>query len=340
MAVTIKEIAAEAQVSFQAVSAVLNGKNNCRVSQETRERILRIAKELGYRKNFGYQLMQNKRTRTAAIVLSSIFKMGREEHIRNLVMILLDKLHAIGYSTYCNNVMTSDPVDNMEKIRELAARGAEHFIFIGTPFGHREIEAELNKRRLTHIGFQSEFSRNLNVDSTGASAEIFRFFQQKAGDDFRLLLPQEKGEDPFRNNTRFQGLRTLFPEKSPDELIRRFVLLLPQDLTLAENMMDMKFSIGYNLAAMAMQSPNPPKALFFFTDHYALGGVSYLHEKGFRVGQDVLAAGFNNIDAVRYHILPITSVEQPLPEIAEILLNVAFGDEPFQQTMKLKVHFR
>lgn len=49
---TLRDVAAEAQVSPFTVSAVLNGsKSNTRVSPETRERIQRAAQELGYRPN-------------------------------------------------------------------------------------------------------------------------------------------------------------------------------------------------------------------------------------------------------------------------------------------------
>ena len=52
MPVTIKQIAQQAQVSHGAVSAVLNDRrNSIRVSEQTRERILKIAEELGYRRN-------------------------------------------------------------------------------------------------------------------------------------------------------------------------------------------------------------------------------------------------------------------------------------------------
>jgi len=50
MAGTIKEVAKRAGVSYQAVSAVLNG-NNSRVSKTTRERIFRAVEEIGYHPN-------------------------------------------------------------------------------------------------------------------------------------------------------------------------------------------------------------------------------------------------------------------------------------------------
>lgn len=48
-AVTIRDVAKAAGVSIATVSSVLNNRNQTRISSETRERVLKVAKELGYR---------------------------------------------------------------------------------------------------------------------------------------------------------------------------------------------------------------------------------------------------------------------------------------------------
>lgn len=48
MPVTMKDIAALIGVSRQAVAAALEGNGHTRVSQETREKVLKVARELNY----------------------------------------------------------------------------------------------------------------------------------------------------------------------------------------------------------------------------------------------------------------------------------------------------
>lgn len=48
-AVTIRDVAKAAGVSIATVSSVFNARNHVRISPETRERVLKVAKELGYR---------------------------------------------------------------------------------------------------------------------------------------------------------------------------------------------------------------------------------------------------------------------------------------------------
>ena len=59
---TIKDIAREAGISFQAVASVLSHRGTSRVSEATRARVNDIAQKLGYRPNFGYKLFRKQRT--------------------------------------------------------------------------------------------------------------------------------------------------------------------------------------------------------------------------------------------------------------------------------------
>jgi DNA-binding LacI/PurR family transcriptional regulator len=53
--ITLKDVAAHAGIGYPSVSAVLNGSKGQHVAMETRERILRAAEELGYRRNASKQ---------------------------------------------------------------------------------------------------------------------------------------------------------------------------------------------------------------------------------------------------------------------------------------------
>ena len=68
--VTIKDIARKARVSIATVSHVLSGSG--RVSPETRERVKRIATELGYRPNLVARSLKSRRTHTIGMVISDI----------------------------------------------------------------------------------------------------------------------------------------------------------------------------------------------------------------------------------------------------------------------------
>lgn len=69
MAATLKDIANRANVSIRAVTFAIHGEEG--VSPRTRERILAIAKELGYRPNLAAQAVSTGRFNCVALLLSS-----------------------------------------------------------------------------------------------------------------------------------------------------------------------------------------------------------------------------------------------------------------------------
>lgn len=68
--VTVKDIAAAVGVSVATVSNVLNGRPN--VGRLARQRVLRAAKDLGYRPNRAAQAMRTGRTRAIGLVLPDL----------------------------------------------------------------------------------------------------------------------------------------------------------------------------------------------------------------------------------------------------------------------------
>ena len=60
MAVTVKQIADELNISFQLVSAVLNNKNYCRASEEKKRLIRETAAKMGYMPNVNARVLAGK----------------------------------------------------------------------------------------------------------------------------------------------------------------------------------------------------------------------------------------------------------------------------------------
>lgn len=71
MSYTIKDIAKEAGVSITTVSLILNNKE-CRISDETRERVIEVAKKHNYRPNFSARALVTKKTNTIGLIIPDI----------------------------------------------------------------------------------------------------------------------------------------------------------------------------------------------------------------------------------------------------------------------------
>lgn len=77
MAITIRQVAAAANVSPMAVSKVLHGKgSNVRVSDDTAERIRRVAREMRYQPNHLARSLRTHRTQTIGLVFEHFERLG------------------------------------------------------------------------------------------------------------------------------------------------------------------------------------------------------------------------------------------------------------------------
>ena len=82
MSVTIREVAKKAGVSVATVSRVFNGSGN--VKANTRERIVRVAKQLRYVPNSAARSLTTNRTHTLGVLLPDLYGEFFSEVIRGL----------------------------------------------------------------------------------------------------------------------------------------------------------------------------------------------------------------------------------------------------------------
>ena len=134
MPITMQELARLAGCSSSAVSRVLNGKARGLVSAERRERILRYAREYGYRANPAARgLVQGKTYRLGICVEGSLARHGVSEHIN--VLEQLQQFSAAGQRDgYAMEIIVLDVSRPAEEIaRELKGKAVDGFVFLTWP---------------------------------------------------------------------------------------------------------------------------------------------------------------------------------------------------------------
>ena len=334
---TIKDIAREAGISFQAVASVLSHRGTSRVSEATRARVEEIAQKLGYRPNFGYKLFRKQRTATVAIV-SAMRRFDGEEHLQTLCLRLMDAFNSLGYATYYDNSLTMDAEENLGRMRELISRGASHFVFIGAPIGHLEILAELDRHGLSYIGTDTYIPRHVMPDSQKAVEMVIRHLRSCVGEEYRLAIPLS-GRPVTFNSLRIGALHQVYPEATVDELLERFVTPLPELTWHEEDYRTRMFQFGYAGTQKVMREHPNVRAIMFLSDDYAHGGCAWLQQHGYRLGEDFLVAGHNYDYTTQFSPLPIISVAFPLQEMVKALSIHALDSAPCQIKLDLSIIF-
>ncbi len=112
--ITIKDVAARAGVGFPSVSTVLNGGGNRHVAQDTRQRILMAAQELGYRPNLVAQSMRSRRSMQIGVLLRNNSRVDPAETLAHplaweIVLGISEGLEAAGYMMSLVRLSDVDP---------------------------------------------------------------------------------------------------------------------------------------------------------------------------------------------------------------------------------------
>ncbi|SCG34716.1 LacI family DNA-binding transcriptional regulator [Micromonospora coxensis] len=88
---------------------------------------------------------------------------------------------------------------------------------------------------------------------------------------------------------------------------------------------------GYRETNALLDLSRPPTAIFACSDETAWGAYEALYERGARVPDDMSVVGFDDVDGARWAIPPLTTVRQPLTEMAamatRMLLTSINGEE-------------
>jgi LacI family transcriptional regulator len=109
------DIAQAAGVSVGLVSRVLNDSPNTRAAAETRERIVRMAAELGYRPNYAARALKLARSNTIALVTPAL---ATNAMVVELMRGVEDEARAVGFTVLLGRSETM--TDRTQLLRLLA----------------------------------------------------------------------------------------------------------------------------------------------------------------------------------------------------------------------------
>ncbi|HLJ03460.1 MAG TPA: LacI family DNA-binding transcriptional regulator [Solirubrobacteraceae bacterium] len=122
-AVTIRDVAREAQVHPGTVSRALNEQTRTLVNPETAERVLQVAERLGYRPNRIARGLKTNRTYTIGVLIPDITNPLFPPILRGIEDRLLDE----GYTALVVNT-DNDPVRERTHVEAMRARQVDGFI--------------------------------------------------------------------------------------------------------------------------------------------------------------------------------------------------------------------
>ncbi len=309
MGVGIKDIAKRAEVSPAAVSLVLNNKPG--VGPDTREKILRIARELGYD---GPRPAGSSRTAAESVCFLRIPRHGHAVN-RDHDVFIADYIDGLGQGARTLGfelVISTHRATPIEKILEAArATDSAGFVVLGTELSEEDVAAFGGLAKpVVFIDTWLDFLPFDFVDMNNEDSvfTVVEYFASKGHRNIGLV----KGSIETRNfKLREEGFQAS---------LARVGLPFDPGLVLA---VDSTFHGAFeDMTAILDRGVDLPPALFCANDIIACGCLRALHRAGVRVPDQVSVIGFDDLPISANSDPPLTTVRVSKAEIGRMAIQL------------------
>lgn len=323
--ITLKEIAEKCSVSITTVSNILNGKSN--VSEKTKERVLEVVKETGYRPNYMARGLRASRTNSIGIIIDDLTEFSStgiidgimsyfDEHKYKAILENLRFYSKWGTKWY-HNKGYEDSVQ--QAIDEFASIKVDGIIYVA---GHARciscIPENLDIPLVISYAFTEQPGiSSVEFDDVQAACAMTTKLIENGHKKIAVIAGTEKNIHTMR---RLEGYQKALKENGIEDC--RCLKYAGWDR-----------ESGY-LAAKELLADSGCTAVFCFNDLMAAGVYDYLDEKGLVPGKDIAVAGFDNRTMSQFLKPTLTTVEIPLFDIgvksAELILNQINSPDDFK----------
>lgn len=300
--VTSHEVARQAGVSQSTVSRALAG--DPRLSEDTRLRVLEVARSLGYRPNAIARSLITKRTKIVGLVASNM----ANPFYPLVLEALTQHLHNLGWRVLLFTAGSREDVDDL--LPEVLAYQVDGLIIVSATMSSR-MARECVGRGTPVVLF------NRYVPGSGASAvscdnrEGGRKVAEallRAG--YRRLAYIAGREDSSTNVDRERGFAEVLREHGQ---------------TWLREPGNFSYEAGFNAAMRLLRLEAPPQAIFCANDITAIGAIDAARKLGVRVPEDLAVIGFDDIPAASWAAYNLTTVRQPIERMIEASVRLLLG---------------
>ena len=287
---TIKEVAQAANVSVATVSRVLN--HDQRVALKTKERVLKVVKELDYTPNTLGRNLRVSATKKILVLLPSVLN----QFFSSVMQGIEESVQARGYQVMMSTTR-SDPQIEQSYIEFLYNKSIDGIIFFNSEQSPEKITELSQKYPITFCISSLERAKTsaVTIDNVQAAYDAVASLIQAGHRRIALVY------EPDASHGRLRG-------QGYEKALKQFGLpLQPEYLQIC----DSSFDSGAEAGKRLMSLPQPPTAIFAISDVVAAGVVQQLLRLQKIPGRDVDVFGFDNTDISRMITPTLSTIQQP-----------------------------
>ena len=297
---TIDDVAARAGVSIKTVSRVLN--REPKVRESTRERVQEAMAHLNYRPNSPGRMLAGRKTYLLGLVYNEnssyinriqngVLNTCRGEHYDLLIHpckysepTLLAEVRELATAPRVDGLLLTPPISDLQEVRELVDE-------LGTP------NVAISRGTVEHADWA------VTTNDREVCAEMVRHLV-RLGHRQIAFVQSHPAHIAMTNRSQgfLDGMHTAGLEEHPDFIVGG----------------DNNFESGIDCGVKLLRGERRPTAVFCANDHMAAGVMKVAHESGLSIPGDVSIAGFDDVPLAHQIWPQLTTVRQPLQEMAEL----------------------
>lgn len=293
---TIEDVARVAGVSLATVSRALRGLPN--VAAVTRQRVERVADELGYRPDPNASRLATGRSRTVGVAVPYISQWYFSQVVAGIEAVLADQ----GYDLLLISVGTEEAKRRFVHEWPNLQRRVDALILVDLGFDADELALfEQDHALVVTIGYDFPAFSAVTIDNRAAAQLAVSHLTGLGHRSIGLIGDDPEGPISF---------------DVPNERRAGYLAALQAVGITPDAQLEAAGSFTIDGGADAMRRlwelDEPPTAVFAMSDEMAFGAMRFAKEAGIRIPEDLSLVGFDDHDLAG--LLGLTTIRQPVSE--------------------------
>jgi LacI family transcriptional regulator len=319
---TIRDVAKRAGVSIKTVSRVIN--NEPFVRETTRQKVLVAIDELGFVANQSARQLATGQS----FAIGLIFHNASWHYLQDVLRGVLKTARDSGYSTILHPCDVSKEEDIQEILDMVSQQVVDGLLFTPPTDNATTLLQALDKQefpfvRLTPSDRESPWPYVTATDYRGAY-DMTHYLQSLGHKRIGYVVgpPEQRAA-----HDRFNGYQDALSEEG---------IVIAHELI---GYGDDHFEAGFTAVQKLLDVQPRPTAVFCNNDEMAAGASAAVYEAGLSVPGDISIAGFDDVTLARQVWPALTTIKQPICEIAQagtqLLLGILNGKELTQISQEI-----
>lgn len=327
---TSRDVAKLAGVSQSTVSFVLNNRADMAISEQTRQKVLKAAKELDYAPNVYVKRIKSQQSKLIGLLIPTI----TNPYYPMLTQYIEEYSVAKGYNVLLCNTYRKRETEEFY-LNLLSEKQVDGIIYGFTPNFSQHL-LKINER--IPVVIIGEKNDNLNINTIALNSfragELVAQHLVELGHKNIAYISSPLNGLSLSRQKRLQGIMSKLKEYG----LERNIIVKSEDYEQESSNSTYEIEIGYDLT-LKLLDESKVTAVIGVNDMVAFGALNAITHRGLKVPDDVSVCGFDNIYLSKMLQPKITTVDHYTSHRSKMAVDVLVENSNHSDTSVFRVEY-